>query len=188
MLSDQNAALIECAATLMQLERIEDAHDALRRAAKRLNLSPNRWPKAEQVRLALLARLDLFDPDRAARILSMRHAALEAIAFFHEFQPRAVGGIVDGSAAKGSAIQFECRCEHPERLQQRLFELKIPALQLESLKAGTQRTRFEFTAGAFNFQLNVLAEGERGFPVELCADANKLTKLIQMDQIGTSSF
>lgn len=188
MPSDQNAALVEYAATLMHLERIEDAHDALRRAAKGLNLSPTRWPKVEQVRSALLARLSLFDPDRAARILLMRHAALEAIAFFHQFQPHAVGGVVDGSATKGSAIQFECRCEHPERLQQRLSELKIPAVQHESLKAGVRRTRFEFAAGAFNFQLNVLAEGERGFPVELRADANKLTKLIQIDQVGTFSF
>ncbi len=188
MSSDKTAALVECAATLMQLERIEDVNDALRRAAKRLDLSPTRWPKPEQVRLALLARLELFDPDRAGRIASMRLAALEAIAFFSEFQPRAVGGIVDGSAPAGSAIQFECRCEHAERLQTRLFELNIPAQQVETLKGGVRRTRFEFSAGAFNFQLRVLKAGENGFPVELCADASKLAKLIQMAAIGTYGF
>lgn len=186
MPNDQTAALIECAATLMQQERIEDAVDALRRAAKRLNLSPTRWPKPEQVRFALLARLALFDPNRASRIASMRRAALEAIAFFSEFQPRAVGGTVDGSAPADSTIQFECRCEHAELLQKRLFELNIPAQQVESLKAGVRRTRFEFSAGAFNFQLRVLKAGEQGFPVELCADASKLATLIQMERIGTS--
>ena len=187
MHNDQNVALIECAATLMQQEQIEDVHDALRRAAKRLNLSPTRWPKVEQVRLALLARLSLFDPEREARISSMRHAALEAIAFFSAFQPRAVGGIVDGSAPKGSAIQFEC-CGDPELLQHRLLELKIPAQQHETLRAGSRRIRFEFKAGAFNFEIRVLAAGERGFPSELCADANKLKLLIQLQNSGTSSY
>ena len=181
MSNEQHAALIECAAAIMQQEQIEEPPEALRRAAKRLNFTPTRWPKAEQVRQALLARLQLFDPTRAARISSMRRAALEAIAFFAQFQPRAVGGVVDGSAPIGSAIQFECICEHPELLGVRLFELNIPAQQHETLKAGLRRTWFEFTAGDFDFQLRALTQGERGFPAELSADASKLAKLIQQD-------
>ncbi len=179
MLNDQNAALIECAATLMQQEQIEDAHEALRRAAKRLNFTPTRWPKVEQVHIALLTRLKLFDPDRDARIFSMRQAAMEAITFFEQFQARAVGGVVDGSAAAGSSIQIDCICEHPERLRDRLFELNIPAQQHETLKTGVRRTWFEFTAGAFNFHLRAITLGERGFPAELSANARKLAKLIQ---------
>ena len=179
ILNDPNAALIECAATLMQQEQIEDARQALRRAAKRLNFTPTRWPKVEQVHLALLARLKLFDPDRNARIFLMRQAALEAITFFDQFQARAVGGVVDGSAAAGSSIQVECHCEHPELLRDRLFALNIPAQQHEMLKAGARRTWFEFTAGNFNFHLRALTPGERGFPAELSANASKLVKLIE---------
>ena len=188
MFNDSNAALIECAAAMMQQEQIEDVRDALHRAAKRLNLTPARWPKAEQVRLALLTRLQLFDPNRSARISSMRQAALEAIAFFAQFQARAVGGVVDGSAPASSAIQFECICEHPELLRERLFELNIPAKQHQTLKVGVQRTWFEFTAGTFNFHLSVLAVGERGFPAELSADASKLARLMQQESSGTSGF
>jgi len=188
MFSEQNAVLIECAAALMQQEQISDASEALRRAAKRLNFTPTRWPKAEHVRFALMARLQLFDPNRAARISSMRHAALEAIAFFDQFQARAVGGVVDGSAVAGSSIHFECICEHPERLQDRLFELNIPAQQHETLKAGARRTWFEFTAGAFDFHLHVLTLGEHGFPPELSANASKLAKLIKQEGDGTSGF
>jgi len=188
MLNDQNAALIECAATLMQQEQIADAREALRRAAKRLNCTPARWPKVAQVHFALLARLKLFDPDRDGRIFSMRQAALEAISFFDQFQARAVGGVVDGSAAMGSAIQFECYCEHPELLRDRLFELNIPAQQHETLKAGARRTWFEFTAGTYDFHLRVLTLGERGFPAELSANASKLAKLIKQEGDGTSGF
>lgn len=188
MLNDQNAALVECAATLMQQEQIADAREALRRAAKRLNFTPTRWPKAEQVHSALLARLKLFDPDCDARIFSMRQAALEALSFFGQFQARAVGGVVDGSAAAGSSVQIECICEHPELLRDRLFELNIPAQQQETLKAGVRRTWFEFTAGAYDFHLRVLALGERGFPAELTANASKLTQLIQRTGNGTSTF
>ena len=188
MFNDQSAALIECAAALMQQEQIEDARAALRRAAKRLNCAPTRWPKVEQVHLALVARLKLFDPGRDARIFLMRQAALEAIAFFEQFQARAVGGVVDGSATAGSSIQFECYCAHPELLRDRLFELNIPAQQHETLKTGVRRTRFEFTAGAFDFQLRVLTPGERGFPAELSASASKLAKLIQNNSVATSGF
>ncbi len=172
----------------MHQEQIADTREALRRAAKRLNFTPTRWPKTEQVQSALLARLQLFDPDRAARISLMRHAALEAIAFFDQFQTRAVGGVVDGSAAAGSSIQFECHCKHPEPLRDRLFELNIPAQQHEVLKAGVRRTWFEFSAGSFDFKLRVLAVGERGFSVELSASASQLAKLIQQGSGGTSSF
>ncbi len=188
MLSNKNAALIECAAVLMQQEQIADTGEALRRAAKRLNFVPTRWPKADQVRLALLARLELFDPDRANRILSMRKAALEAIVFFDQFQARAVGGVVDGSAPAGSSIQFECICEHPELLRDRLFELNIPAQQHETRKSGATRTWFEFTAGQFDFYLRALLPGERGFPAELSANASKLAKLIAQQGNGTSGF
>lgn len=179
MTNDQNAALIECAAVIMQQEQIVDACDALQRASKRLSFMPTRWPKPEQVRQALLARLQLFDSDRASRIASMRSAALEAMAFFEQFQPRAVGGVVDGSAPAGSSIQLECICKHPELLQARLFELNIPAQQRETLKSGARRTSFEFTAGDFEFQFRVLALGERGFSAELSADASKLANLLQ---------
>lgn len=188
MFSDKNAALIECAAVLMQQEHITDTGDALRRAAKRLNFVPTRWPKADQVRFALLARLQLFDPDRANRILSMRNAALDALAFFDQFHARAVGGVVDGSAPVGSSIQFECICEHPELLRDRLFELNIPAQQHESRKLGATCTWFEFTAGEFDFHLRALLPGERGFPAELSANARKLAKLIAQLGNGTSGF
>ncbi len=188
MFSNQNAALIECAAALMHQEQIADTGEALRRAAKRLNFVPARWPKPDQVRLALLARLQLFDPGRANRILLMRKAALEAIAFFDQFQTRAVGGVVDGSATSGSAIQFECICEHPERLKERLFELNIPAQQHETRKSGATRTWFEFTAGEFDFHLRVLLPGERGFPAELSANASKLAKLVAQEEHGTSGL
>ena len=188
MFSDQNAALIECAAALMQQEQIADTGEALRRAAKRINFIPTRWPKSEQVRFALLTRLQLFDPDRANRISLMRKAALEAIGFFDQFQARAVGGVVDGSAPVGSSIQFECICEHPELLRDRLFELNIPAQQRQTCKDGVRRTWFEFTAGQFDFYLRALLPGERGFPAELSANASKLAKLIAQQGNGTSGF
>lgn len=172
----------------MQQEQIADAHDALRRAAKRLNLAPTHWPKPAQVRLALLARLQLFDPERAKRIALMRRAALEAITFFVDFQPRAVGGVVDGSAAAGSAIQFECFCEHPEQLRDRLFELNIPAQQFDKHRANAHHTWFEFSAGAFDFHLRALKLNERGSPLELSANASKLATLIAHENAGTNSF
>jgi hypothetical protein len=161
---------------LMHSERISDPIDALKRAAKRLGQSPNRWPKPELVRLALQARLALFDPSTTARVLRMRQAAAEAMAFFPAFNPRLVGGVLEGTALQGSAIEIECLCEHPDQLRMRLDELKIPAQQRQKLSTRSDRTWFEFKAGDFNYALHVITQHEHA--AELGADLGKLKKLL----------
>jgi hypothetical protein len=176
ILRNEPQALIECAAALMHSERISDPIDALKRAAKRLGYSPNRWPKPELVRLALQARLALFDPDCAPRLLRMRQAAAEAMVFFPAFIPRLVGGVFDGTALAGSAIEIECLCEHPDQLRMRLDELKIPAQQRQKLSARSDRTWFEFKAGDFDYIFHVITQHEHG--AELGADLGKLKRIL----------
>ncbi len=177
---ERHPELIEAAAKLMQQECIIEPLDALRRAAKRLGIKPVNLPKCDAVRTALSARLLLFDPHLSKRIADMRYAALEAMVFLTEFQPRAVGGVVAGNAPKGSPIQIECRAEHPDQVQKRLEELSIPAQQRQLLKPDWHKTWFEFKAGDFNFELHPLTLQERGCKANLSAGADKLRELIRV--------
>jgi hypothetical protein len=175
---EQHRELVEAAAKLMQEECIVDPLDAVRRAAKRLNIKPACVPRAEDVRAALNVRLALFDPHWAKRLENMRRAALQAMEFLAAFHPRVFGGIVEGNVPSGSPIQIECRTDHPDHVLKHLDALKIPTEQRQLLKPGQCKTWFEFKAGDFNFELHTLTLQERGFKTNLRADAEKLRALI----------
>lgn len=177
-MSDRDAsALVECAAKLMHEDAIEDVGEALRRAVRIVGRTNARLPHAEDVRAALLRRLRLFNPDSGQDLLEMRKAALDAVEFLAEFKPRAVGSIVDGTAQRSDRIKLLCECDPPDRLAERLQELRIPAVQIQRFEAGELQQSFEFIAGKFIFEL--LAHAPRKSPrTSVCANAAQLRRLI----------
>lgn len=150
-------AWVEYAARLMHEQAIDDANDALRRAARALGQSCSRMPPSEDVRAALQRRLNLFKPDNASVLSAMRRAALDAMEFLAEFKPRVLGSVVEGAAQSQDRIRLLCECETPDVLAHRLIELRIPARQRQHhAGSGEMLQSFEFKAGAFDFELLAL--------------------------------
>jgi hypothetical protein len=168
----ESSQFIETAAAIMLDERLDDAVQALRVAAKRLGLKPSVWPKPAQVRIALNARLRLLDSHSAQRASAMRIAATEAMQALAEFNPRTYGSFLDGVAAKGSVIHLECACEHPDALAAKLSELKIPFEQVDQQGKFAEHCHFEFKAGEFDFHVHALRANSRANP-----EAQSLAKL-----------
>lgn len=171
------SALVECAAKLMHEDAIEDVGEALRRATRMLGRTNTRLPQAEDVRAALLRRLRLFSADSDQVLLEMRKAALDAMEFLAEFKPRAIGSVIDGTAQLSDRIKLLCECDPPDRLDERLQELRIPAQQLQRFVAGELQQSFEFIAGKFAFELIAQAP-RKPQRAALCANAAQLRRLI----------
>jgi hypothetical protein len=154
--------LAETAAAIMLEEQLEDAARALHIAVKRHAIAAGARPKLAEVEAAFRARLMLLDSRARARADAMQAAAVEAMQALKDFRPRAYGSFLEGAAAIGSTIHIECRCEHPDTLMQALMALNIPIEQLDHPNKSGLQTRFEFKAGAFEFQVHALAENARG--------------------------
>jgi len=159
------AALIEAAARIMQEECESSPIRALKTAARRLSLSPPRWPKEEAVRESLRARLRIFETDSPTRVRNMQRAALEAMQQMQQFAPHAIGGIIDGALPIDAPIAIELFAAHPDELRMWLMELKVPFEQ----RFYAQEPRFEFRAGSFAYCLYVVNDLRKRDPLGVSA-------------------
>ena len=155
-----HARLIEAAARIMQEERESSPVRALKAAARRLNLTPLRWPKEEAVRDSLRARMRMFETDATLRVRAMQLAAIEAMQQMQQFEPRAIGGIVDGALPIDSAIAIELLAAHPDEVRMWLMHLKVPFEQ----RFYAMEPRFEFRAGNFAYCLYVVCDPQKRDP------------------------
>lgn len=174
--SRDSARLVELAARLMHEDALEDPAKALRRAAKQLGQSPSRWPDADEVRSALKARLQLFEPDHAQPLRAQRVAALEALGFFKDFSARLTGAVADGSAFPSSTIELELQAEHADDVLHFLLDKRIPIDQ--TAPAGRSVVQFEFIAGAFNYRLSVITPDLLSRRSALGIEAAQLSRLL----------
>ena len=134
---------------------------ALKAAARRLNLSPQRWPKEADVRDSLRARMRMFETDSTVRVRAMQLAALDAMQQMQQFDPRAIGGIIEGALPIDSAIAIELIAAHPDDVRMWLMQLKVP---FEQRFYGLE-PRFEFRAGAFAYCLYVVSDAQKRDPL-----------------------
>jgi len=156
-----HARLIDAAARIMQEERESSPMRALKVAARRLNLSTQRWPKQEAVRDSLRARMRMFETDSTSRVRRMQLAALEAMQQMQQFEPRAIGGIVDGALPIDSPIAIELLASHPDEVRMWLMQLKVPFEQ----RFYALEPRFEFRAGDFAYCLYVVCDLQKREPL-----------------------
>ncbi len=153
--------LVDAAARVMQEECEPNPARALKTAARRLGAAPNRWPSEAAVREALRARLRLFESNSVQRVRSMQMAALEAMQQMQQFEPHAIGGIVDGALPSGSAIAIELFAAHADDVRHWLMELKVPFAQ----RFAALEPRFEFRAGEFSYCLLVVSDSQKRDPL-----------------------
>lgn len=161
-LGERRQRLASEAARLIAEDGLADYRRAVAKAARRLGISDEAsQPTAVEVEQALLEHQRLFQPDAAGRVDALRDAALQALEFFHPFQPRVTGAAVDGVAGAATPVTLHLHCDEPEAVARFLQQNRIPAeagqvrLRLDRLHDG-EFPSWHFSADGIGFDLVVL--------------------------------
>lgn len=131
--------LAQEAARAMAEEGVRDFRLAKRKAAERLGVDPSgqSMPTNREVEDALAAHQRLFGGaahDESVR--THRHAALEAMHMFSEWQPRLVGPVLRGTLGPGGVVSLHLFCDAPEQVAVFLMGNGIP------YEEGSRRVRY----------------------------------------------
>lgn len=149
------------AARIMAEEGINDFQLAKRRATQRLNLPEGKnLPSNQEVEEALRQHLGLFHgPRLASDVARLRAAALDAMRFLGQHEPRLVGAALNGVVTPSSEVQLHICADTPEEVSLLFAEHRIPVDQ------GERRLRFggdrELRVPSYRFVAD-------GVPIEVC--------------------
>ncbi len=116
------------AARLMSEHGIRNFHHAKLKAAERLGiLDTQALPRNLEVEEALREHQRLFLGDSQPQLLrERRQAAVDAMTFLAEFEPRLVGAVLDGTADAHSAVCLHVYSDDAEAVLQYLREHGVP--------------------------------------------------------------
>lgn len=144
------ARLAQEAARLLVEQGLADPRRALRKAAERLGVRDEAaLPRIDEVDAALREHQRLFRGESQQQALrERRQAALQAMGFFEAFEPRLVGGVLDGTADAHSAVELMLFSDDPDAVIRALHEHDIPH------HTGARRLRFEREGSAAPFPLH----------------------------------
>lgn len=120
-------AIAQEAARIMAEHGISDFYVAKRKAAERYGVfEGGLLPKNIEIESALVDYQRLFGGDSHAKSLqSQRDAALRAMRWLAEFQPRLVGPVLAGTATGHVEVQLHLFAEHPEAVTLKLIDRGI---------------------------------------------------------------
>lgn len=132
-LAERRQRVAHEAARLMAMGE-PDLDVARRRAVRQLGEDAREaLPDAGLVLGEFRLRQRLFRGDgQQAALRRLREAAVEAMQFLAIFEPRLVGGVLDGTADAGSAVRLHVFAEEPEALPRFLSDKAIPARAIET--------------------------------------------------------
>lgn len=153
--------LIADAARRLVDGRAHDPESALGQAARAVGLRDRaRLPPVALVVEAACAERRLFGGATHPRQLAaLRRSAVEAMRFLAGFEPRLVGGVLDGWAGDGSAIELHLHTDDDEGLLLRLGELgvrpRVMVPEAEPTATVGSRERLRFVAGGVPIELAV---------------------------------
>ncbi|ADE16905.1 conserved hypothetical protein [Nitrosococcus halophilus Nc 4] len=150
------------AARLMVEHGIKSYYQAKRKAATVLGAADTRnLPTNQEIEQAVGAYLRLFKSDsQPATLEKLRQIALEAMDFFHRFNPHLVGPVLSGLASEHSDINLHLFAETEEEVALFLTEAGIP-FQLKSRQLSFSPKMlqslpvFRFVAGEVTVELTV---------------------------------
>jgi hypothetical protein len=116
------------AARLMSEHGIRDYHHAKLKAAERLGiLDAQALPRNNEIEDALREHQRIFHADSQPQLLQKRReAAMEAMRFLSNFEPRLVGAVLDGTADSHSAVCLHVFSDDPEAVVLFLREHGVP--------------------------------------------------------------
>jgi len=127
-------ALAQEAARIMAEHGIRDFLLAKRKAAERMNVSANEavLPRNVEIEVALAEYQRLFGGESHVETLrDQRRAALNAMLYLHEFEPRLVGSVLSGTATEHSDVQLHLFADRAEEVTIKLMDEGIPHEVLE---------------------------------------------------------
>jgi hypothetical protein len=150
------------AARLIAEDGLRDYRQAKLKAASRLGITDDlSLPKNGEIEEALREHQRLFRAEQPETLRELREAALEAMKFFAEFEPRLVGPVLEGTADEHSAVCLHIHDDGADRVAMFLQEKGIPyeersrRLRMERGTA-TDVPVFVFSAGDSAIDLTVL--------------------------------
>lgn len=154
------------AARLMAEGGIRDFQMAKRKAAQRLGIHDDAsLPRNREIEDALREYQRLFLGDsQLLELRRRREAALRALEFFHRFEPRLVGPVLDGTADAHSPVALHLHSDDPDAVPRWLDEHGIPA-QASSRHLRLDRVR-ECEAPAWLFSAEGLAFDATVLPLD----------------------
>jgi hypothetical protein len=152
------------AAQLIARHGLADLRDAKRRAARELGFADEAsLPSDAQVRDEVIAYQRLFRGDaQASALRDRREAALEAMGFFKDFEPRLVGSVLDGTADEGAPVRLQVFAEDADEVARFLLDADMPTRTLVNrrLRSADGSTRdypaWVFQARGIDFEVVVL--------------------------------
>ena len=120
-------ALAQEAARIMAQHGIHDFLTAKRKAAQRLGVTDtSALPRNVEIEQALVEYQRLFDADGHEQSLqSQRRAALRAMHWLSNFEPRLVGPVLSGTATEHADIQLHVFADCPENIALQLMDRGI---------------------------------------------------------------
>lgn len=162
------------AARLMSEHGIRDFHHAKLKASERLGiLDAQSLPRNDEIERALREHQRIFQADSQPQHLRRcREAAVEAMRFLDDFQPRLVGAVLEGTADAHSAICLHLFSDDPEAVLRFLHGRGVPyETQTRRLRTSRDDTaEFPvalFSADGLSFDLTVLpVDALRQAPVD----------------------
>ena len=122
-------ALAQEAARIMAEHGISDFLAAKRKAAERLGVEDGAamLPKNREIEDALGEYQRLFGGEmHLTALTAQRRAALSAMRYLSEFEPRLVGAVLSGTATRHSEVQLHLFAERAESVTLKLLEEGIP--------------------------------------------------------------
>lgn len=121
-------ALAQEAARIMAEHGIRDFYVAKRKAAERYGVfEGGALPKNTEIEEALAAYQRLFQPaSHAESLQAQRSAALQAMQWLDEFQPRLVGPVLTGTATEHVDVELHLFADRAETITFKLMDHGIP--------------------------------------------------------------
>lgn len=127
-LNERRQRLATEAARLMAESGIADYHQAKLKAAQRLGIHDDAsLPRNTEIEEALRQYQRLFRRDAGDELQRRREAALEALRFFREFEPRLVGPVLEGTADARSPVMLHVHADDADALARFFEQHDIPA-------------------------------------------------------------
>jgi len=169
------------AAKILAEEGIDDYLLAKQRAVQRLHLpGKTSLPKNSEIHKYLAEYLELFDKDGLTRRQTQsKKLAQKIMDMLEDFQPLAVGSVVDEIITKTSRIQIHLFAPTPEHVATALIEKNIPYQLTEQVIRFTA-TKTE-NKPAYNFLMG-------DTPVSLCVFCENERRKIPIDPIHGKSI
>ncbi|MFQ5642210.1 MAG: hypothetical protein ACE5FQ_00765 [Thiogranum sp.] len=166
------ARIAQEAARLMAEEGVQDYYAAKRKAAQHLGAPDTRnMPRNDEVEVALEEYQRLFQGEQqAGHLQAMREAAVQAMRFLADFNPRLVGSVLSGTAGQHADINLHLFADTPEEVGLFLMEAHIPFRSAHKrMRIGREEWQefpsCEFLAGDHAVDLVVFPrEGRREAP------------------------